>query len=99
MGDQPKVLVCGGTGYIGGLVIEGLKEKGYWVRGLSREHSKGKLEEKNCDDVFVGEATKKETLKGLCDGVDVVFSSIGFLHQQQEADPVGIRLPGKHQYL
>jgi uncharacterized protein YbjT (DUF2867 family) len=77
MSDQPKVLVCGGTGYIGGLVIEGLKEKGYWVRGLSREQSKGKLEGKHCDDVFVGEATKKETLKGLCDGIDVVFSSIG----------------------
>ena len=39
MSDQLKVLVCGGTGYSGGFVIEGLKEKGYWVRGLSREQS------------------------------------------------------------
>ena len=78
MSNKPKVLVCGGTGYIGGLVIEGLKEKGYWIRALSREQSKEKLAAKKCDDVFVGEATKKETLKGMSDGVDTVFSSIGF---------------------
>ena len=77
MSEKPKVLVCGGTGYIGGLVLEGLKENGYWVRGLAREQSKEKLSGKNCDDVFVGEATKKETLKGVCDGMDVVFSSVG----------------------
>ena len=40
MSDKTKVLVCGGTGYIGGLVIEGLKGKDYWVRALAREQSK-----------------------------------------------------------
>ncbi len=76
MSDKPKVLVCGGTGYIGGHVIDGLKEHGYWVRALARNPKK--LDGKNVDDTFVGEATKAETLKGLCDGVDIVFSSIGF---------------------
>ena len=78
MNSQSKVLVCGATGHIGGHVIEGLKEKGYWVRGLAREQSKGKLAGKKCDDILVGEATKRDTLHGVCDGVDVVFSSIGF---------------------
>ena len=73
-----KVLVCGATGHIGGLVMEGLKGKGYWVRALAREQSKEKLKGKKCDDVFVGEATKAETLRGLCEGIDAVFSSIGF---------------------
>ena len=77
MSEKPKVLVCGGTGYIGGHVIDGLKENGYWVRGLAREKSKEKLVGKKCDDVFVGEATANETLPGVCDGIDVVFSSIG----------------------
>ena len=78
MSDKTKVLVCGGTGYIGGLVVEGLKGKDYWLRALAREQSKEKLAAKKCDDVFVGEATQKETLNGICDGIDVVFSSIGF---------------------
>jgi uncharacterized protein YbjT (DUF2867 family) len=30
--------------------------------------------------VFVGEVTKPETLRGLCDDIDVVFSSIGIRH-------------------
>ena len=34
------------------------------------------------DDVFVGEITKPETLGGLMDGVDVVFSSIGISRQR-----------------
>ena len=46
MSEKPRVLVCGGTGYIGGHVIEGLKENGYWVRGLAREQSKEKLSDK-----------------------------------------------------
>lgn len=33
------------------------------------------------DDVFVGEVTKPESLRGLCDGIEVVFSSIGITRQ------------------
>jgi len=74
---QTKVLVAGATGYIGGNVMSVLKESGFWVRGLARDAKK--LDGKACDDVFVGQATERETLKGLCDGgIDVVFSSLGF---------------------
>jgi uncharacterized protein YbjT (DUF2867 family) len=76
MATQTKVLVGGATGHIGGHVMNVLHEKGYWVRALARDEKK--LEGKHCDDVFVGQATKAETLKGVCDGIDVVFSSIGF---------------------
>ena len=34
------------------------------------------------DDLFVGEITRPETLAGLCDGIDVVFSSVGLTHQK-----------------
>jgi hypothetical protein len=33
------------------------------------------------DDVFVGQVTQPETLRGLCDGIEVVFSSIGITRQ------------------
>ncbi len=34
------------------------------------------------DEVHVGEVTRPETLAGLCDGIDVVFSSIGITRQK-----------------
>ena len=68
MNKQLKVLVGGATGYVGGHVLCELHDKGYWVRALARD--KKRLEEKKYDDVFVAEATRAETLKGVCDGID-----------------------------
>ena len=74
--DLPKVLVAGGTGYIGGGVLEILQQQGFWVRALCRDPHRLRDPDR-CDDIFVGEVTRPETLKGLCQGIDVVFSSIG----------------------
>jgi len=38
----------------------------------------------NVDEVFVGEVTKPETLQGLCDNIDIVFSSIGITRQKDK---------------
>jgi uncharacterized protein YbjT (DUF2867 family) len=72
--QAPRLLVAGATGYIGGGVMEAAKDSGLWVRALARDPRK-----LHCavDDVFVGHATQRESLRGLCDGVDVVFTSIG----------------------
>ncbi len=76
-----RVLVAGATGYLGSNVVKICKEKGYWVRALARNPQK--LEKIGirdlCDDIFEGEATDDSTLEGICDGIDVVFSSIGFM--------------------
>jgi uncharacterized protein YbjT (DUF2867 family)/predicted ArsR family transcriptional regulator len=74
--DLPRVLVAGGTGYIGGGVLEVLQQKGFWVRALCRDPNRLR-EPSRCGDIFVGHATRPETLKGLCQGIDVVFSSLG----------------------
>jgi len=34
------------------------------------------------DAIFIGEATRLQTLRGLCDGIDIVFSSIGLTRQK-----------------
>ncbi len=72
----PKVLVAGATGYIGGSVLQILHEKGFWIRALCRDQSRLRNPDW-CDDIFIGHATRPETLRNLCDGIDVVFSSIG----------------------
>ena len=80
MGAKKRVVVAGATGYSGGEVVRALHEAGHWVRALARDASRlGSLREL-CDDVFVGEATQPETLGGLCEDIDVVFSSIGIRH-------------------
>lgn len=72
----PSVLVAGGTGYIGGGVLDVLQQQGFQVRALCRDPSRLR-DPVHCNDIFVGHATRPETLTGLCQGIDVVFSSLG----------------------
>ena len=89
--SKGRVLVAGATGYLGRFVVRAFKQRGYWVRALTR--SEDRLEKPgpftapaitsaDLDDVFVGEATKPETLDGLVDDIDIVFSSIGISRQR-----------------
>jgi uncharacterized protein YbjT (DUF2867 family) len=52
------------------------------VRALA--HTPGKLDDmkEQIDEIRIGEVTKPETLKGFCNGIDVVFSSIGITKQR-----------------
>jgi len=84
------VLVAGSTGYLGKFAVRAFKQRGYRVRALTR--SEERLAQAGpftapavaewVDEVFVGEVTKPETLEGLMDGVDCVFSSIGISRQR-----------------
>lgn len=71
-----RVAVAGATGYVGGSVVEGLHTQGCWIRALTRDPARLK-NPPACDEVFVGHATRAQTLRGFCDDIDVVFSSIG----------------------
>ncbi|WP_245809868.1 DinB family protein [Cohnella massiliensis] len=84
------MLVAGASGYLGRYVVRRFKEEGYWVRVLVRDPARlnargAHLEPaigEEADDVFVGEITRPETLAGVCDGIDVVFSSVGITRQK-----------------
>lgn len=90
--ESRRVVVAGTTGYLGKFVTREFKRRGYWVRALTR--SIASLEKpgpftapaigrNEVDEVFVGEATKPETLGGLFDGgIDVVYSSIAISRQR-----------------
>ncbi len=71
------VVVAGATGYLGRHVTVALHEAGFRVRALTRSLGRLAPVRHLCEDVFVGEATRPETLKGLCDGAWAVFSSLG----------------------
>ena len=72
-----NVVVAGATGYLGRHVVRALHRGEHRVRALSRRSS-GLTDIRHlCDEVFIGEATDPGSIKGLCDGADVVFSSLG----------------------
>ena len=77
-----KVLVAGATGYLGPFVVKGLKAQGYWVRALGRSAAKLAPVAEYADELFIGEVTDPESLTGLCDGIDIVFSSVGITRQK-----------------
>ncbi len=77
-----RVLVAGATGYLGGFVVKEIANRGYWVRALVRSASREEKIHDSADEIFEGEVTKPESLAGVCDGMDVVFSSIGITRQK-----------------
>ncbi len=79
--DTQKVMVAGATGYLGQYLVKELKKKNYRVRVLVRKESQKEMF-KDVDDYFVGQVTKPETLKGVADGMDWVFSTVGITRQK-----------------
>jgi uncharacterized protein YbjT (DUF2867 family) len=85
-----NVLVAGATGYLGRFVVQEFKRRGYWIRALARHPERlaqpgpflAPAVRHQIDDLFVGQVTQPETLAGLCEGIDVVFSSVGLTRQK-----------------
>ena len=77
-----RVLVAGATGYLGRFVVKAFKARGYWVRALGRSAEKLDSIKEHADDLFIGEVTDPESLTGACDGIDIVFSSVGITRQK-----------------
>ena len=77
-----KILVAGATGYLGQFVVQALTAKGYWVRALGRSAEKLASVEEYADELFIGDVTEPDTLTGLCEGIDIVFSSVGITRQK-----------------
>jgi uncharacterized protein YbjT (DUF2867 family) len=69
-----RVLVAGASGVLGTELVRELRERGTWVRALVRDPDR--LREQ-VDEVFVGDVTQPDTLKGACARVDAVFTCVG----------------------
>lgn len=64
-----RILLTGGTGFIGGHVRALLsRRQDLWVRALVRHDT-----DTGADEVMVADLTRPESLRGVCDGVDVVM--------------------------
>jgi uncharacterized protein YbjT (DUF2867 family) len=75
-----KILVAGATGYLGKYILQELKKQGYFTVAIARDPSK--LNHLSIDSVVQAEVTQPETLKGICNGVDCVISTVGITTQK-----------------
>jgi uncharacterized protein YbjT (DUF2867 family) len=82
MVTKQRVLVVGATGYLGKFIVKELKSQGYLIRALSRDNQKIEPVKQYVDEVILGEATKPETINGMCKNIDIVVSSLGITKQK-----------------
>ncbi|MEC4028370.1 SDR family oxidoreductase [Myroides odoratimimus] len=77
-----RALVAGATGYLGGELVKELKARGYWVRALIRNSSQ-RDKVALADEVFIGEITIPQSIKGATHTIDYVFSTLGITRQKE----------------
>jgi len=78
---MPKALVAGATGYLGRHVVSAFAAARWTVRAIARSEDKLAPVRAHVAEPVLVEATKPGALAGACDGVDVVFSSLGITRQ------------------
>jgi uncharacterized protein YbjT (DUF2867 family) len=87
---RKKVLVAGASGYLGRHVVREFASRGYSVRAFARNREKLSKEGPNLDppvsdvieDIVIGDAADRATLKNVCKDVDIVFSCMGLTSPQ-----------------
>ena len=79
-----RILVAGSTGYLGSFVAREFKARGHFVRALARSPKKLDHLQGSLDEIVEAEVTRPETLEYVCDGIDVVFSSVGITKQKDK---------------
>ncbi len=79
--QSQKILLIGGTGYLGGYILKQLVEQKYDIRAIVRNHKSVNTSAPNLE-IINAEATRPQTLKGVFDGVDVVISTLGITRQK-----------------
>jgi uncharacterized protein YbjT (DUF2867 family) len=101
---QKKVLVAGASGYLGRYVVSEFAGRGYAVRSLVRDRERLSGVGPNFEpdvsalagEVHIGDATDRSSVRGACNGVDIVFSCMGLTKPQhgvtnEEVDHIGNR--------
>ena len=79
-----EYFITGGTGFVGGALVEQLVREGHGVVALARDPAAADLPE-GVRDVG-GDVTEKSSMRGAMDGVDGVFHVAGW-YQVGNPDP------------
>jgi NADH dehydrogenase len=77
--EMKKILVTGGTGFVGNAVIESLHRHGYHPVALVRKGSENKL--RSSAEIVYGDVLDKDSLVSAMDGVDAVIHLVGIIRE------------------
>jgi len=83
-----KVLVTGGTGFIGSFLVKSLLKSGKPIRCLVRDRERGGLLERSGIEIRYGDILQPETLCGIADDIEVVIhcAALGHVSSRSKAD-------------
>lgn len=69
-----KALVCGAGGFIGGHLVNYLKEKGYWVRGVDLKYNEFQPVHTTADDFVIGDLRDPTVVAAVIDeDIDEIY--------------------------
>ena len=78
-----KILLAGATGYLGGYILKEIEKSEYQNRIVVRNKSKLKSFPKLKSEIVLAEVTKPDTLRDICEGIDIVISTVGITKQKE----------------
>ena len=79
-----KILLAGATGYLGGYILKEIENSEYQSRVVVRNKNKLKTFPDFKSEIILAEVTKPNTLENICEGIDVVISTIGITKQKDD---------------
>ncbi|MEH1007942.1 SDR family oxidoreductase [Winogradskyella sp. ECml5-4] len=82
--NTQTVLLAGATGYLGGYIAKALVEGKYNAKLIARSVQKLQALEQQTVKIIKAEVTQPETLKGICEGVTTVISTVGITRQKED---------------
>ncbi len=80
--SMKKVLLAGASGYLGSYIAKELHQRGIKIRAVARNAASLKKKNIPADQTIEAELTKPETIKGCCDQIDAVISTVGITRQK-----------------
>ena len=77
-----KILLAGATGYLGSHIAKRLIQNACDLRVIVRSPARLAEQGIEVEDSVLAEVTRPKTLKGCCDGIDTVISTLGITRQK-----------------
>lgn len=77
-----RVLLAGSTGYLGSYIAKELLKRSYFFRAVARNSERLRTRDIEPTEIVEAELTKAETIRGCCEDIDVVISTVGITKQR-----------------
>ncbi|MEM1319636.1 MAG: SDR family oxidoreductase [Bacteroidota bacterium] len=77
-----NILIAGSTGYLGSYIVKESLQRQLNFRALARNTEKLKMLGLHSSQIIEAQVTDPQSLKGCCEGIDVVISTVGITRQQ-----------------